>query len=70
MCRTHSGRKLKATGYILIAGSPYRDAEVSPHIRSCLHDAIINAASRIGGNFDQSELYRQCSPRRVMDTTI
>ena len=48
MCRTYSGRKRKATGYVLITGSPYRDAEVSPHQRSCLHDAIINAAPRIG----------------------
>ena len=53
-----------------MTGSPYRDAEGSPHHRSCLHDAIINAAPRIGGNFDKSELYRKCSPRRVMDTAI
>ena len=46
--RTYSGRKRKATGYVLITGSPYCDAEGSPHHRSCLHDAIINAASRIG----------------------
>ena len=67
---TYSGRKWKATGYVLITGSPYRDAEGSPHHRSCLHDAIINAAPIIGKKIDQSELYRQCSPRRVMDTTI
>ena len=48
MRRTFSGRKRKATGYVLITGSPYRDAEGSPHHRSCLHDAIINAAPRIG----------------------
>ena len=47
--RTYSGRKRKATGYVLITGSTYRDAEGSPHHRSCLHDAIINAAPRIGG---------------------
>ena len=46
--RTSSGRKLKATGYVLITGSPYLDAEGSPHHRSCLHDAIINAAQIIG----------------------
>ena len=27
--RTYSGRKLKATCYVLSTGSPYRDAEVS-----------------------------------------
>ena len=68
--QTYSGRKKKATGYVLLTGSPYRDAEGSPHHRSCLHDAIINAAPRIGGNIDKSELYRQCSPRRVVDTSI
>ena len=68
--QTYSGRKRKATGYVLITGSPYCDAEGSPHHISCLHDEIINAAPRIGGEMDQSELYRQCSPRRVMDTTI
>ena len=46
--RTYSGRKRKATGYVSLTGSPYRDAEGSPHHRSCLHDAIINAAPRIG----------------------
>ena len=50
--------------------SSYCDAEGSPHHRSCLHDAIINAAPRIGEQIDKSELYRQCSPRRVMDTEI
>ena len=25
--RTYSGRKRKATGYVLMTGSPYRDAE-------------------------------------------
>ena len=49
ICRTYSGRKRKATGYVYITGSPYRDAEGSSHLRSCLHDAIINASPRIGG---------------------
>ena len=70
ICQTYSGRKRKATGYVLINGSQYRDAEGSQHHRSCLHDTIINAAPIIGGKLDQSELYRQCSPRRVLDTTI
>ena len=70
ICRTHSGRKRKVTGYVLLSGSPYRDAEGSPQIRSCLHDAIINASLRIGGKMDKFELYRQCPPRRVKDTKI
>ena len=47
--QTYSGRKRKATGYVLITGSPYRDAEGSPHHISCLHYAIINASPIIGG---------------------
>ena len=70
MRQIYSGRKQNSTGYFFITGSPYRDAEGSPQHRSCLHDAIINTAPRIGGEIDQSELYRKCSPRRVMDTTI
>ena len=50
--------------------SPYRDAEGSSQLRSCLHDAIINSAPRIGIFFDKSELYRQRPPRRVKDTHI
>ena len=46
---TYSGRKWKATGYVLITGSPYRDAEGLSLLGSCLYDAIINAAPRIGG---------------------
>ena len=53
-----------------LKGSPYRYAEGSQHLRSCLHDAINNAAPIIGEFFDKSELYGQFSPRRVMDTTI
>ena len=41
--RTYSGRKRKETGYVLLTGSPYRDAEGSSQLRSYLHDAIINA---------------------------
>ena len=49
MSRKYSGRKLKETGYVLIIVSPYRDDEGPPHHRSCLHDAIVNAAPTIGG---------------------
>ena len=39
---------MKATGYFSLTGSPYHDAEGSSNHISCLHDAIINAAPRIG----------------------
>ena len=41
--RTYSGKKRKSTGYVYITGSPYCGAEGSSQLRSCLHDAIINA---------------------------
>ena len=66
----YSGRKRKATVYVYITGSPYRDAEGSSHLISCLHDAIINAAPGIGGEINKYKLYRQCLPRRVKDTHI
>ena len=46
--RTYSGRKQKATGYVLITGSPYRYSEGSSQLRSCLHDAIFNDSPIIG----------------------
>ena len=52
--RTYSGRKQKATGYVLLTCSPYRDAEIYSQLISCLHDIIINAAPRIGVKIDQS----------------
>ena len=51
---TYYGIKRKATGYFSITGSPYRDAEGSPQLRSCLHDAIVNSSPRIGKKIDQS----------------
>ena len=51
-------------------GSPYRDAEGSSQLKSCIHDAIINAAPRIRKNNDKLELYRQCQLRRAKDTQM
>ena len=51
--RSDSGRKRKATGYVLLTGSPYCDYEGSSQLISCLHDAIINSAPRIGENVYQ-----------------
>ena len=50
MLRTYSGIKQRATGYVYLNSSPYRDAEGSSQLRSCLHDTIINFDPRIGGN--------------------
>ena len=41
-------------GFVYLKGPPYRDYEGS-QIRSCIHDAIINAAQRIGNFFDKLE---------------
>ena len=48
--RTYSGRKQRATGYVYLKGSPYRDTEGSSHLRSFICDTIINSAPRIGEN--------------------
>ena len=37
-------------------------------IRSYIHNAIINAAPRIGKKIEELELYRQCPNRIVKDT--
>ena len=37
-------------------------------MRSCLQDAVINYAPRIGKFINKQELYRQCPPRRVKDS--
>ena len=52
--RTYSVRKLKATGYVLITCSPYSYAEGLSLNRSCIHDAIINAAPRMGEKINES----------------
>ena len=62
-------KKRKGSRFCVSKNSPYSDAEESSHLRSCLRDAIINAAPRIGG-IDKLELYRQCPPRRVKDIHI
>ena len=54
MRRVYSGRKLKATGFVYLQGSQYRDAEGFSQLRSCLHDAIMNAAPIIGGKLTNS----------------
>ena len=51
---TYSGRKRRATGYVYLNGSPYRDAEGLSQLRLCLHDAIINASPIIGGKLKSS----------------
>ena len=39
-------------------------------MRSCLQDAVINSAPRIGKFINKQELYRQCPPRRVKNSHI
>ena len=56
--RTHSGRKRKAIGFVYLRCSPYRGAQGSSHIRSCLRDSIINDSLRIRREIDKFVLYR------------
>ena len=41
-------RKRKGTGCIYITGSGFREAEGHLPMRSCLQDAVINSAPKIG----------------------
>ena len=70
VARQNFGRKRKPTGCIFLSGSGFRDAEGNSNMRSCLQDAVINSAPRIGKFINKQELYRQCPPRRVKNSHI
>ena len=57
--RDNSGKKRKSTGFIYIPGSKLREAEGLLLMRSCLQDAVINYAPRIGKYMYKHDLYRQ-----------
>ena len=63
-------RKINVTGCIYLPGSGFREAEGHFSMRSCLQDAVINSAPRIGKFTNKQELYRQCPPRRVKNSHI
>ena len=50
-----------------LSGSGFRDAEGNSKMRSCLQEAVINYAPRIGKFINKEELYRQFPPIRVKD---
>ena len=54
--RVYSGRKQKATGFVYLKSSQYCDDERPSQLRSCLQYAIINAAPRIGKNWQSGIL--------------
>ena len=64
------GSKIKSTGCIYLPGSKYRESEGHLELRSCLQDAIINSAPRIGKYINKLELYNQCPPRGLKDTKM
>ena len=49
--RMYLERKRKATGFVYLKGSPYRDDKGSSQIRSYLNDEIISAAPIVGKKF-------------------
>ena len=51
--------KEKPTGFIYLPGSKFCEAEGNLTTSSCLQDAIINSAPRIGKYTNKLELYRQ-----------
>ena len=70
VARHNFGRKIKPTGCIFLPGSGFREAEGNLKMRSCLQDAVINSAPRIGKFINKLELYRQCPPRRAKNSHI
>ena len=70
VARQNFGRKRNPTGCIFLSGSGLRDAKGNLNMRSCLQDAVINSAPRIGNFINKQELYRQCPPRRVKNSHI
>ena len=62
MTNYNFGSKIKSTGYMYPPGYKYREAEGHLKLRSCLKDAVIKSASRIGKYIH--------FPRRVKDTNI
>ena len=68
VARQNFGRKRKPTGCIFLLGSGFHEAEGNLKIRSCLQDAVINSAPRIGKFISKLKLYRQCPPRRVKNS--
>ena len=63
IARDNFGGKRKSTGYIYLPGSKFREAEGHLTMRSCLQDAVINYAPRIGKYINKLESYRQVPPR-------
>ena len=68
--RDNFGKKRESTGFIYGPGSEFCEAEGHLSMRSCLQDAVINSAPRIGKYIDKQELYRQCPPRKMKDKNI
>ena len=64
------GKKRKPTGCIFLSGSGLRDTVGNLKLSSCLQDAVINSAPRIGKFINKEELCRQCPPRRVKNSHI
>ena len=67
--RDKFGKKRKSTGFFL-PGSEFHEAEGHLSMRSCLQDAVINSAPRIGKYIYNQELYRHSPPRKLKHTNI
>ena len=70
MPKDNFGSKIKATGSIYLPGSWLRESKGHLSMISCLKDAVINSAPRIGKYINKQELYRQCPHRRVKDSNM
>eukprot|EP01043_Picozoa_sp_COSAG02_P060622 COSAG02_NODE_7961_length_2771_cov_1.845808_2_plen_463_part_00 len=56
------------SGYIKFSG--YKKTTKPPDVRSCLHDAIMNAATRVRVTIDKKKLWRQCKPVKTKERSF
>jgi hypothetical protein len=59
-------KKHTASGYIPVDGH----AKSAGGVRACLHDAVVNAADRVGVTIDRKELLKQCPATRTGNRTF
>ena len=64
--RRQNQTKKKRAGYFF----DYRFPKVNGDMRSCIQDAVLNAATQLGIEIDQEEFKKKCPPRKTIDASI
>ena len=60
-------QKQGPTGYVDLKGVK---RVIGGDLRSCLHDAVLNGALRVGAPLEKEELYENVPPKRTTDTPL